>query len=119
MIRTAICGKWCGIRNVHHEVHVPRRRAGAMSETLPALLREIRACRLCAEQLPLGPRPVLQAHGDARILIASQAPGHKVHESGMPLADARGERLRSWPGLSRARLSTASQPAILPRGCGF
>ncbi|HEY9545400.1 MAG TPA: uracil-DNA glycosylase family protein [Solimonas sp.] len=90
-----------------------------MSETLPALLREIRACRLCAEQLPLGPRPVLQAHGDARILIASQAPGHKVHESGVPFDDASGERLRSWLGISRDVFYDARQIAIVPMGFCF
>jgi uracil-DNA glycosylase len=65
-----------------------------------ALLAEVRACRLCEAHLPLGPRPVLQLHAQARILIAGQAPGRKVHESGIAFDDARGERRRAWMGLA-------------------
>ena len=65
-------------------------------EPLDALLARVRACQLCAAHLPLGPRPVLQAHASARILIAGQAPGRKVHASGIPFDDASGERLRAW-----------------------
>ncbi len=64
-----------------------------MSRRIP-LLDEVRACTLCADHLPLGPRPVLQFHPHARILIASQAPGRKVHGSGIPFEDASGDRLR-------------------------
>ena len=67
--------------------------------TLTALLIDIRACTLCAAHLPLGPRPVVQAHASARLLIAGQAPGRKVHETGVPFNDASGERLRAWLGL--------------------
>ena len=65
-----------------------------------SLLGEVRRCTLCSEHLPLGPRPILQLHPRARILIAGQAPGRKVHESGVPFADASGDRLRDWLGLA-------------------
>lgn len=79
-------------------------------------LAEVRACTICAAHLPLGPRPVLQLHPDARILIAGQAPGRKVHESGVPFDDASGERLRSWLGVGRNAFYDARQLAILPMG---
>ena len=87
--------------------------------SLPALLAQVRACTLCAPYLPLGPRPVLQAHASARILIASQAPGRKVHLSGIPFDDASGERLRDWLGLSRETFYNPRQVAILPMGFCF
>jgi len=84
--------------------------------SLPALLADVRACTRCAEHLPLGPRPVLQVHGSARILIAGQAPGRKVHASGVPFDDASGERLRAWMGVTREQFYDAKQVAILPMG---
>ena len=84
--------------------------------TLPSLLTEIRACTLCAEYLPLGPRPTLQAAASARILIAGQAPGRRAHETGIPFDDASGERLRSWMGISREQFYDAAQIAIVPMG---
>jgi uracil-DNA glycosylase len=84
--------------------------------TLPSLLTEIRACTLCTGHLPLGPRPVLQAAASARILIAGQAPGRKVHDTGIPFNDASGERLRNWLGLSREQFYDDSQIAIVPMG---
>lgn len=86
------------------------------AEPLDALLTRVRACQLCAAQLPLGPRPVLQAHADARILVAGQAPGRKVHASGVPFDDASGERLRMWMGISRETFYDPRQVAILPMG---
>ena len=83
---------------------------------LPALLREVRACALCATQLPQGPRPVLQAGASARILVAGQAPGRKVHASGVPFDDASGERLRQWLGLDRPQFYDPRHIAILPMG---
>jgi uracil-DNA glycosylase len=80
------------------------------------LLTEVRACTSCAKHLPLGPRPVLQAHPSARILLAGQAPGRKVHESGVPFDDASGERLRAWLGVSRETFYDPRQIAILPMG---
>jgi uracil-DNA glycosylase len=84
--------------------------------TLATLLDEVRACTLCAAHLPLGPRPVVQAHPAARILIAGQAPGRKVHATGLPFNDASGERLREWLGMSREVFYDPRRVAILPMG---
>lgn len=85
-------------------------------DPLDALLADVRACTLCAAHLPLGPRPVLQVRGSAKILIAGQAPGRKVHESGVPFDDASGERLRAWLGVSRSTFYDSQQISILPMG---
>lgn len=84
--------------------------------SLPALLTQIRTCTLCAEHLPLGPRPVVQADARARILIAGQAPGTKVHATGIPFNDPSGDRLRTWLGLSREVFYDATQVALVPMG---
>lgn len=86
---------------------------------LASLLTEVRACVVCAEHLPLGPRPVVQLHPSARILIAGQAPGRKVHEAGIPFDDASGDRLRLWLGMSRDVFYDPRQVAILPMGFCF
>jgi uracil-DNA glycosylase len=83
---------------------------------LPQLLREIRACRLCESQLPLGPNPVLRASSEAKLLIVGQAPGTRVHASGVPWNDASGIRLRHWLGIERERFYDESQVAIVPMG---
>jgi uracil-DNA glycosylase len=83
------------------------------------LLAEVRACTICAEHLPLGPRPVVQIHPNAKILIAGQAPGRKVHESGVPFDDASGNRLREWLGVTREAFYDPQQFAILPMGFCF
>ena len=83
---------------------------------LRLLLKEVRGCTICAEHLPQGPRPVLQADARARILIAGQAPGSKVHSSGVPFDDASGERLRQWMGLAREQFYDPELVAILPMG---
>jgi uracil-DNA glycosylase len=88
----------------------------AMRESFDALLASIRACRACEAVLPLGPRPVVQAAPDARLLIVGQAPGAKVHASGIPWSDASGERLRHWLGIDEAVLHDASRIAIMPMG---
>ena len=80
------------------------------------LLQDVRACQLCGDQLPLGPRPVLQAHPEARILIVGQAPGRRVHHCGVPFDDASGERLRAWLGVDRETFYDERQVAILPMG---
>ncbi len=87
-----------------------------MSEPLAALLAEARACTLCAAHLPLGPRPVLRATATARLMIVGQAPGTRVHESGVPWDDASGRRLRAWLGLASEDFYDASRVAILPMG---
>ncbi len=83
---------------------------------LNLLLDDVRKCRQCERFLPLGPRPVLQVHPDARILIAGQAPGSKVHASGIPFDDASGDRLRDWLGLSKQDFYDEKKVAILPMG---
>jgi uracil-DNA glycosylase len=84
------------------------------NETMIDLLAAVRACTACEANLPAGPRPVLQAHAAARVLIAAQAPGRKVHATGVPFDDASGERLRDWLGLTRDTFYDARQVAILP-----
>ncbi len=83
---------------------------------LAALLREIRACSVCAAHLPLEPRPVLRAKASARLLIIGQAPGTKVHESGIPWNDRSGDRLRDWLQLDHALFYDESRVAIMPMG---
>ncbi len=91
-------------------------RSPSTHQRLPLLLKEVRGCTLCAAHLPQGPRPVLQVDAKARILIAGQAPGSKVHASGVPFDDASGERLRQWMGLDRATFYDPQCVAILPMG---
>ncbi|MCP4983109.1 MAG: uracil-DNA glycosylase family protein [Gammaproteobacteria bacterium] len=83
---------------------------------LKSLLARVRQCRICESDLPLGSRPVLQCSASAKILIAGQAPGSKVHVSGVPFDDPSGNRLRDWLGISRETFYDASQVAILPMG---
>jgi len=83
---------------------------------LDGLLGEIRACRACAAHLPLGPRPVVVASASARVVIVGQAPGTKVHRSGIPWDDASGDRLRSWMGIDRAMFYDRGRVAIIPQG---
>jgi len=85
-------------------------------ESLAALLKRIQACTLCVEHLPHGPRPVVRAATSARILIAGQAPGRKVHESGVPFNDPSGDRLRDWMGVTRDEFYDASRIALVPMG---
>jgi uracil-DNA glycosylase len=91
-------------------------RKSAMSSATGQLLREVRACTLCTQHLPLGPRPVLQLHPAATILIAGQAPGRKVHASGVPFQDASGDRLRDWMGIDAVTFYDAKRIALLPMG---
>lgn len=83
---------------------------------LQELLAEVRACRICEAQLPLGARPVVQADTGARILIVGQAPGLRVHETGIPFNDPSGERLRDWLGMTPEEFYDPRQVAILPMG---
>lgn len=91
---------------------------------LDQLLAAIGACRICVEQpigrpLPHEPRPVVVASTSARILIASQAPGTKVHLSGLPFDDRSGDRLRDWLGVSRQEFYDPHKLAIVPMGFCF
>ena len=87
-----------------------------MTTDLEQTLADARACTLCQSQLPLGPRPVLQASATSRVLIIGQAPGTKVHLSGVPWNDQSGKRLREWLGLVESRFYDARDVAIVPAG---
>jgi uracil-DNA glycosylase len=87
-----------------------------MSGELEGLLREIRACRICERHLPLGPNPVLRAGADARLLIVSQAPGIRVHATGIPWNDASGRRLRDWLQMDATTFYDEQRVAIVPMG---
>jgi uracil-DNA glycosylase len=88
----------------------------APQSSLEALLREVRACRLCEPHLPLGPRPVLRADVRARILIVGQAPGTRVHATGIPWNDPSGDRLRDWLQIDRETFYDERRFAIIPTG---
>ncbi|UTM57170.1 uracil-DNA glycosylase family protein [Photobacterium sp. CCB-ST2H9] len=83
---------------------------------LPALLHQIRQCTLCQAHLPLGPRPVIQASSEARLMIVGQAPGTRVHDTGIPWNDPSGDRLRRWLELDRETFYDPSRIAIMPMG---
>lgn len=82
--------------------------------TLPILLSDIRACRLCEQNLPHGPRPVVQAGASSQLLIVGQAPGRKVHDTGIPWNDPSGDRLRDWLNLPRDVFYDPARVAIAP-----
>lgn len=83
---------------------------------LKILLDEIQQCRECEVHLPLGPRPVVAAHNSSRILIIGQAPGIRVHQSGIPWDDPSGERLRDWMGISQNEFYNEKLVALIPMG---
>jgi uracil-DNA glycosylase len=83
---------------------------------LEYLLHNIRQCTICKLQLPLGPRPVLRAHVNSKILIIGQAPGTKVHESGIPWDDQSGIKLRQWLNVTKAQFYDMQNFAIIPMG---
>lgn len=84
--------------------------------TLDDLAAQVRSCRHCAGVLPMGSRPVFQVAPTARLLVASQAPGTRVHASGTPFSDSSGQRLRQWMGIDDAVFYDARRVAILPMG---
>ncbi len=91
---------------------------------MQALLQDIAACRICADRFAAtetahAPRPVLRASPTARILIAGQAPGARVHASGKPFTDPSGDRLRDWLGLEADRFYDAARVAIVPMAFCF
>lgn len=83
------------------------------------LLKEIRSCRECAHALPHEPRPVIRAKRSARLCIAGQAPGTRVHKSGKPFTDPSGDRLRDWMGVNEDQFYDESKIAIVPMGFCF
>ena len=80
------------------------------------LLADVRTCRVCAAALPLGPRPIVQFGATSRIVIVGQAPGTKVHASGVPWADDSGDRLRQWTGLTAHEFYDPAKVALVPMG---
>jgi uracil-DNA glycosylase len=88
--------------------------ASAKHQKLLPLLSEIRACQVCAANLPHGPRPVVQAGEQARLLIVGQAPGRRVHETGIPWNDPSGNRLRDWLNVSSDVFYDEQRVAIVP-----
>jgi uracil-DNA glycosylase len=87
-----------------------------MRPKLELLLNEVRDCRLCEGDLPLGPRPVLRASESASVLLVGQAPGTAVHASGIPFDDPSGVRLRDWMGVEPATFYDEQRIAIVPMG---
>lgn len=77
---------------------------------------EIKSCSICLKHLPAGPRPVFQVSQTAKILIVGQAPGRRVHETGIPFNDPSGDRLRDWVGIGKDVFYDASKVAIVPMG---
>ncbi len=90
-----------------------------MAETLASLSSQIRQCQICAPHLPHDPRPVVQVSSSARICIAGQAPGVRVHKSGIPFTDPSGDRLRQWMGVDEDVFYDARRVAIAPMGFCF
>ncbi len=93
-----------------------RRNMKTDADALRRLLEEVRACRVCEAHLPLGPRPVLRADVRSRVLIVGQAPGTRVHETGIPWNDPSGDRLRAWIDIGRESFYDESCFAIIPAG---
>ncbi|MDA0338429.1 MAG: uracil-DNA glycosylase family protein [Proteobacteria bacterium] len=87
-----------------------------MDDDLEKLLHEIRACRVCEKDLPLGPRPIIRAQQSAKIMIVGQAPGTRVHESGIPWDDRSGDRLREWLNVDKDTFYDDARIAIVPMG---
>jgi len=81
---------------------------------LEDLLEEISGCEICKAYLPLGPNPVVTASRNSEIMIVGQAPGTRVHKTGIPWNDPSGDRLREWMGLSRADFYDTERIALVP-----
>ena len=90
--------------------------AGRSAARFDRVLAEIRACTVCAGRLPLGPRPVVRGRPSARLLIISQAPGTRVHETGLSFDDRSGDRLRGWLGIDRDTFYDESRVAVMAMG---
>jgi uracil-DNA glycosylase len=86
------------------------------AQALNDLLRQVRACTHCAKHLPLGPNPVLHVGGKAKLLVIGQAPGTRVHKTGIPWNDPSGDNLRAWLGMTRDEFYDENNLAIMPMG---
>jgi uracil-DNA glycosylase len=96
----------------------------ASASSLDEITARIRHCRICRDirgrrRLPHEPRPVFRLSATARLLVASQAPGIRVHDTGLPFNDPSGDRLRDWMGIDRVTFYDASKIAIVPMGFCF
>lgn len=98
------------------KVAVVKKKVSKDPESLSVLLQEVRACRHCESDLEFGPRPILRGSLDSRILIIGQAPGRRVHESGIDWDDPSGDRLRKWMGISSDQFYNDQLVAIVPMG---
>ncbi len=87
--------------------------------TLDRLFAEIQGCRICADHLPLGPRPLLRVSTTARLAICAQAPGTRAHVAGLTFDDASGDRLRDWLGIGRDVFYDTARVAVVPMGFCF
>ncbi|MDV2079022.1 uracil-DNA glycosylase family protein [Marinobacter xestospongiae] len=85
-------------------------------ESFDQLLGRVRQCTICEAELPYPPRPVVQASESSRILVVGQAPGRRVHETGLPFNDPSGDRLRTWMNIDRETFYDPQRLAILPMG---
>ena len=90
--------------------------AAVKKQSLASLLTEVCACEICKDHLPLGPRPIVRAEASARLMIIGQAPGTRVHGSGVPWDDKSGERLRHWLAVDDDTFYDQSRVAIVPMG---
>lgn len=93
-----------------------KRSINTGSQSFSQTLEKVRSCQHCIVHLPHGVRPVLQIAASAKILIVGQAPGSKVHATGIPFDDPSGDRLRMWMGVDKTQFYDANQIAILPMG---
>ncbi len=91
-------------------------QSDASAPAFSELLARVRACAVCAAQLPYPPRPILRASPTARLLIVGQAPGRRVHETGIPWNDPSGDLLRQWLEMTREQFYDVSRIAIVPAG---
>ena len=89
------------------------------TSSLKKVLKEIRTCRHCQDDFGFEPRPVIRAGSTARLCIAGQAPGTRVHASGIPFDDPSGNRLRDWMGIDREVFYDENQLTIVPMGFCF
>lgn len=87
-----------------------------IQKNLQDLLDNIRVCKLCEEFLPFGAQPIVRAKSSCRLLIIGQAPGNRVHQTGIPFNDPSGDRLRNWLNIDRSTFYDDSRIAIMPMG---